>query len=312
VIERIKVDDLTTQLLPFNLGKAILEGDPQHNQVLAPGDVITIFSKDDIQVPVEKQTKYVRLEGEIRNPGVYQLLPGETLRQLVVRTGGFTSNAYLFGAEFSRDATRRLQQQRLDEALDRLAQEIERTAAASAQAALGKEDAESTKVQAEGQRRLLARLKEFKATGRIVLEMEADLAQAKPLPDLVLEDGDRFFVPSRPSTVGVLGAVYNQNSFLYQAGKRVSEYLIQAGGPTREADTARVYVVRADGAVIGGGASSSWLGSGIQGERLMPGDTIVVPEDLNRFRFTKELKDWSQIFYQFALGVAGLKVLKDL
>jgi protein involved in polysaccharide export with SLBB domain len=142
--------------------------------------------------------------------------------------------------------------------------------------------------------------------------MEAERGKAKALPDVVLEDGDRFFVPSQPSTVGVLGAVYNQNTFLYQPEKRVSEYLAHAGGPTRDADTNRVYVVRADGAVIGGGASSSWLGSGIQSERLMPGDTIVVPEDLNRFRFTKELKDWSQIFYQFALGVAGLKVLRDL
>jgi polysaccharide export outer membrane protein len=44
----------------------------------------------------------------------------------------------------------------------------------------------------------------------------------------------------------------------------------------------------------------------------MPGDTVVVPENLDRFRFTKELKDWSQIFYQFALGVAGLKLLRDL
>ncbi|MGQ0523051.1 MAG: SLBB domain-containing protein [Betaproteobacteria bacterium] len=310
VVERIKSDDLTTQLLPFNLSRAILEGDPQHNLPLSPGDVITIFSKDDIQVPIEKQTKYVKLEGELRNPGVYQLLPGETLRQLIVRTGGFSENAYVFGSEFSREATRKLQQQRLDEALDRLSQEIERSSVVAAQGALTREDAESAKLQSEGQRRLLTRLREIRASGRIILEMQPDGATAA-LPDVVLEDGDRFLVPSRPSTVGVLGAVYNQNSFLYQPGKRVSEYLAQAGGPTRDADTARVYVVRADGAVIGGG-TSSWLGSGVRGERLMPGDTIVVPEDLDRFRFTKELKDWSQIFYQFALGVAGLKVLRDL
>src|SRR5207237_8865352 len=82
VIERLDRDNLTTQLIPFNLGKAILDADPQNNIVLQPGDVITIFSKDDIQVPVAQQTKFVRLEGEIRTPGVYQILPGETLRQL--------------------------------------------------------------------------------------------------------------------------------------------------------------------------------------------------------------------------------------
>jgi len=92
----------------------------------------------------------------------------------------------------------------------------------------------------------------------------------------------------------------------------VSDYLSQAGGFTREADSGRVYVVRADGVVTGGGNTSFWLGSGVKSEHVMPGDTIVVPEDFDRFRFTKELKDWSQILYQFALGVVGIKVLKDL
>jgi polysaccharide biosynthesis/export protein len=311
VIERIRLEDMTTQLLPFNLARAILESDPQQNLPLAPGDVITIFSKDDIQVPVEKQTKYVRLEGELRNPGVYQVLPGETLRQLVVRVGGLTQNAYVFGAEFTREATRALQQRRLDEALNRLAQEIERTAAAVAQSSSSKDAADAAQIQAESQRRLLQRMKDIKATGRIVLEIAQENSKIGHLPDIVLEDADRLVVPSRPSTVTVLGSVYNQNSFLYQSDKRLSEYLAQAGGPTRDADAARIYVVRADGGVIGGGTSSFWFSS-VQSERLAAGDTIVVPEDLDRYRFTREVKDWTQIFYQFFLGVAGLKVLKDL
>lgn len=310
VVERIKPDDLTTQLLPFNLGKAVLEGAPEHNLLLAPGDVITIFSKDDIQVPVAKQTQYVRLEGEVQNPGVYQLMPGETLRQLVARVGGFTANAYLYGAEFTRESTRALQQRRLDEAIERLSQEVERLAAGAAQTALSKEEAEAAKVRAENQRRLIARLREIRATGRIVLNVAPERTQLKDLPDVVLEDGDRFFVPSRPSTVGVLGAVYNANAFLYDPAKRVSDYLELAGGPTRDADTARIYVVRADGSVFGRAQASLFLGFG--GERLMPGDTIVVPELLDKYGFTRALKDWSQIFYQFALGVAGLKVLRHL
>jgi polysaccharide biosynthesis/export protein len=310
VVERIRLEDMTTQLLPFSLAKAIVEGDPQHNLPLAPGDVITIFSKDDIQVSVEKQTKYVRLEGELRNPGVYQLLPGETLRQLVTRVGGLTPAAYIFGAEFTRESTRVLQQQRLDEALNRLAQEVERTAAAVSQSGSSKDAAEAASVQAASQRKLLERMRDVKATGRVVLEIPVENSRAGALPDIALEDGDRFIVPNRPSTVSVLGAVYNQNSFLYQSDKRVSDYLANAGGATRDADKARVYVVRASGTVIGGSASS-WLG-GIEGERLMPGDTVVMPEDLDRYRFTREVKDWTQIFYQFALGVAGLKVLRDL
>jgi len=311
VIERFNARDLTTALIPFDLGKAILDGDAAQNMVLEPNDVITVFSKSDIQVPVAKQSKYVRLEGEVARPGVYKVEPGETLRQLVARVGGLTPNAYLNGAEFSRESARLLQQKRLDEAMDRLAQEIERNAAGTAQTATSAEDAASSKMQAEGQRRLLLRLKEMKATGRVVLNLAMSEGRVRDLPDVVLEDSDRLVVPPRSSTVGVIGSVFNQNTFIFEEGRSASDYLALAGGPTREADRDRMYIVRADGSVVGGGNNSFWL-RGAGGERVLPGDTVVIPENLDRFRLTKEFKDWSQIIYQFALGVVGLKVLKDL
>src|SRR4029079_15283693 len=102
----LNLADLTTTLLPFNLGKAIVESDPQNNLPLQPGDVITIFSKEDIQVPIAKQTKFIRVEGEVAAPGVYQVQQGETLRQLLARVGGLSPNAYLFGSTFTRESTR--------------------------------------------------------------------------------------------------------------------------------------------------------------------------------------------------------------
>jgi len=312
VIERLDQSDLTTLLITFNLGRAIIEGDQSNNVPLRPGDVVTIFSKADIQVPISKQTKYVRLEGEFLSPGIYQILPGETLRQLVGRIGGFTTNAYLFGSEFTRDSTREFQQKRLDEAIDFLEKEIQRTLASAAAGALEREDVEGARLRAEGQKQLITRLRQARATGRIVLELPIEQPQMKDVPDLALEDGDRFLVPSRPSTVSVIGAVYNQNAFIYRSEQRVSDYLSRAGGPTKDADTGSIYVVRADGSVVSQRQADSFFGGGVTGERLTPGDAIIVPEDLEKWRFTKSLKDWTQILYQFALGVAGLKVLKDL
>jgi protein involved in polysaccharide export with SLBB domain len=311
VIERMNYDDLSSQLIPFNLGKAVLEGDPSNNVVLRAGDVITIFSKQDLTVPVAKQTKYVKLEGELATPGVYQLLPGETLRQLMARVGGLSPNAYLYGAEFTRESTRAFQQKRLEESIDQMEREMQRAATSSSASALTKDEAETLKGQTEGQRTLLAKLRQVKATGRIVLDMPRDQQQVKDIPDFVLDDGDRLLVPAAPSTVSVVGAVYNQNAFLHRPGQKMSDYLTRAGGPTKEADSGSIYVVKADGTVVSR-RQSTWLISGFESDALMPGDTIVVPETLDRFRLTKELKDWSQIFYQFALGVAGLKVLKDL
>ena len=312
VIERLDHSDLSPLLITFNPGRAIVEGDQSNNVPLRPGDVITIFSKADIQVPIAKQTKYARLEGEFVAPGIYQILPGETLRQLVARVGGFTPNAYVFGSEFTRESTREFQQRRLEEAIDFLEKEIQRTLASTAGGAFDKEEVEAARVRAQGQMQLISRLRQARATGRIVLELPIDQPQMKDLPELALEDGDRFAVPSRPSTVAVVGAVYNQNAFIYRTDQMVSDYLSRAGGATKDADTGSIYVIRADGSVISQRQSSSLFGGGITGERLTPGDAVIVPEDLEKWRFTKSLKDWTQILYQFALGVAGLKVLKDL
>lgn len=309
VVERLNKNDLTTSLVPFNLGKAVLENDLSNNILLQPGDVVTIFSKADIHVPVAKQTKYVRLEGELQNVGVYSVEPGETLRQLVARVGGMTPDAYLYGAEFTRESTRIAQQKKKDEALDRMERDLERSAAYRAQSLLSPEDAASVKVDVESRRAVLKKLREIKATGRIVLEMPPEAEQIKELPELALEDGDRFIVPAVPSTVSVIGAVYNENAFMFKPDKRVSDYLAQSGGTTRDADEDSLYVVHADGA-ISSKRQSGWLLGSLEGERLMPGDAVVVPERTEKVSWAKGIKDWTQILYQFGLGAAALKILK--
>ena len=132
----------------------------------------------------------------------------------------------------------------------------------------------------------------------------------KDLPDLVLEDGDLFVVPAKPSTVNVMGSVYGQSAYLYAPGKRVADYLGQAGGLSRSANSADVYVLRADGSVISQ-RQSGWLLDRLSSTQLLPGDTIVVPEDFERVTWTKVLKDYGQILYQFGLGAAAISVLKN-
>ena len=311
VVERINPNDLTTTLVPFNLGKAILDGDPVHNIPLQPGDVVTIFSVDDIQVPVARQTKYVRLEGEFANPGIYRVEPGETLRQLVARVGGLSPHAYLFGSEFLRESTRIFQQKKLDDAINRLERDIQSSSISRNRNAATVEEAGGLKQEAEAQQALIAKLRRVKSTGRIVLEMPVGgEGHIKDLPDLALEDSDRFIVPSRPSTINVLGAVYNENAFIFRQEKRLNDYVQLAGGITKFGDKKDVYVIRADGSVVSKRQSGLFLSS-FDGERMMPGDTIVVPEDIERVTWTRVLKDWGQILYQFGLGAAALKVIKN-
>ena len=309
VIERLK-DDQSVTLVPFDLGRAIVDGDTQHNLLLQSGDVITVFSKDDIRVPQEKRKRYITLEGEFAVPGIYEVQQGETLRQLVSRVGGFGRGAYTYGALFTRDSVRQDQQRRLDEAAERMEREFQRSAMERSQASTSKDQSDILRGELASQREFVAKLKQTKAQGRIVLELPRDNVKVKDLPDLALEDGDRFYLPATPSTVSVLGAVFNENSFVYRGEKRFGDYLSQAGGATRNADSGSVYLLRADGSVMSK-QQGGWLWGSVESERIMPGDAIVVPETLERFNLTREAKAWSEIFYQMALGVAGLRVLSN-
>ncbi len=312
VIQRINKDDLSTTLIPFNLGKAILENDPSQNVALYPGDVITIFSQQDIKIPVEKQVKFVRLEGEFVASGVYRVEPGETLRQLVERVGGLTPNAYLFGSEFTRESTRERQQQELNRIVSDFDVQVERNATTGANAAATPEAVALLAPSLEAQRRLVEKLKQLRPTGRIVLELPGPRTTIQDLPNITLEDGDRFVVPYRPASVEVLGSVYNANAFIWKSDKHMSDYLRDAGGPNRTADKKHIFILRADGAVISNNSGSSFWGGGIESYRLEPGDAVVVPETLWKGNVQRNLRDWTQIFSQLALGAASIAVLSGL
>ena len=124
-----------------------------------------------------------------------------------------------------------------------------------------------------------------------------------------MQDGDSIYIPRRPGTVDVLGSVFQQNTFIYRPHRTVSDYVQQAGGVTITADKSEMYIIRADG-TANSGQSTGWF-SGIGGTELNPGDTVVVPEKIDRSTFMQSLKEWTAIFYQFGLGAAGLKVLKN-
>jgi polysaccharide export outer membrane protein len=251
------------------------------------------------------------LEGELVNPGIYPVEPGETLRQLVARIGGVTPQGYLYGAEFTRESTRIQQQKKLDEYLERLERDLERAITQLSQSTTSAEQAANMQSQVQSQRSLLEKLKRAKATGRVVLEVPPGSNRIADLPDMALEDGDRLLVPPKPSTISVVGSVYSENAFIYRPEKRVTDYLGQAGGPTPDGDDSSIYVLRADGSVISK-RQSGWVSlGGFGGETVLPGDAIIVPEKFDKSTTAKNLKDWTQILYQFALGVAGLKVLKD-
>ncbi len=310
VVQRLSRQDLSTQLLPFNLGKAILNNDDASNLLLQPSDIVTIFSQADLRIPDEKQTKLVRLDGEFEAAGIYRAKPGERLHDLVMQAGGLTPSAYLYGAEFTRESARVEQQERLDMMIAQTEQQVARQAAQMSQNARTSDEVIAARASLEAQQASLQKLRQLRADGRIVLNLHPNDHTVDTIPDVPLEDGDQFFVPSRPIVVNVVGDVYNQGSFIQQPGKTVATYLRSAGGPTRDADKGRIFVVRANGAVVSKDAASYFWSGGFDSMVLMPGDSVVVPEQTNKGSLLRGVKDWSQILANFGLAAAAINVLK--
>jgi protein involved in polysaccharide export with SLBB domain len=269
VIERTDPHTLATSLIPFSLGHAVLDHDPSQNLELEPGDVVTVFSTADIQVPQAQRVKYVSLQGEIVHAGIYSVEPGETLRDLVRRAGGLTPNAYLYGSEFLRESTQRLQQARLDEYVNSIERDIQISGANATGSLVNATGAAALKTSVESQQNLITTLRKMRATGRIVLDLTPYSHGLDALPNLPLEDGDQFIVPVVPATVNVVGAVYDQNSFLYRHGEHVHDYLKVAGGTTRNADKRHEFVIRADGSVISKQTAGGTLFAGEFGGKFL-------------------------------------------
>ncbi|MEY4294593.1 MAG: hypothetical protein RLY82_281, partial [Pseudomonadota bacterium] len=315
VVERINPKDLSVQLIPFNLGNALNDAKSADNLLLQSRDVVTVFSATDVRVPLAKRRVFVRVEGEVFKPGIYQMAANDTLHTMLDKAGGLTPDAYLYGSAFYRESVRQSQEDNLKNLIRRLESESAGSVSQIAQstgAAADQSLAQARVAIAEQQRKnALERLKTVKATGRIALNLPVQTTNSVgQLPSIRLESGDRLVVSNRPDFVYVFGSVNTESALLYVNGKTVSDYLLQAGLASG-ADRDNVILMRADGSASAN--SSSW-GNSVMRTVVMPGDSIVLPEKLDRetawSAFTRNAKDITQIMYQFGLGVAAYKTLR--
>ena len=288
----------TTKIL-INLKKA-LEDDPQNNIMLQENDYLIVKS-----VPEWELYRTVTVEGEVKFPGIYTIKKGETLSSLIKRAGGFTDQSYLKGTVFTRESVRELQQKQIEESLDRLEQQMISQSARTIETALTAAEAEQQRSVSEQRRALLNKLRASQAKGRLSIKLD-DIGRFEGSSyDIVLEDEDKLIVPEKPQQIQVIGSVYNQTAFVYDTGGTVSFYVAKAGGMTRDADKDEMYILKVDGTAISKRASGGFLSSwGV----LDPGDTIVIPEKIEKIAWLREIKDITQILYQLAV-TAGVLIV---
>ena len=279
-----------------------LEGIPGENILLKENDYLFVKA-----VPEWAMYKTVEIVGEVKFPGNYTVKKGERLSSLIERAGGFTDKAYLKGSMFTRVSVRKLQQAQLDEAIDRLQRQVLSRSATATQAALTPEDVLQQKATLEQKNALIEKMKAAKAKGRVTINL-TDLGELKGSPsDLLLEEGDSLIIPERSQHVQVIGSVYNQTAFIYNPRTTVAGYLNEAGGLTDDAEESDLYVLKVDGSAVSKKAQGGFFGGGLLSSNLNPGDTIVVPEKIERVSWLKEVKDVTQILFEIA-ATAGIVI----
>jgi protein involved in polysaccharide export with SLBB domain/uncharacterized protein involved in exopolysaccharide biosynthesis len=302
LIQRVDAATLKTQLVPFDLGKAVIDGDPASNLALEPGDIVTVFSQKDIVAPQEAQTRYVKVEGEVEHPGIYELAEGQTLTELLQTAGGLTAKAYPYGARLTRESARVEQQRGLDEVVRTAEAELR---ASKVSAVASGSDAGSVAASEATQQSLLASLRSIRATGRVVLAMSPEANSVTDFPPMVLEGGDHIVIPARSNTVTVSGAVYNPASFVYDARRKVGDYLQLAGKGALNSNQGHAFVLRADGSVISRQEAGGMFHSGFDQLPMHPGDQIVVPEKVDNGAL-RAIRDWGQIITPLALTTLAI------
>ncbi len=263
------------------------------------GDIVRILSLANIARPMERQAILATIEGEIDHPGRYYLRPGSTVGDLLAQAGGLTAGAYVFGTQVDRESLREQQQASFDRAIADL--QLDAAAAPLSDIVSIVTHGASAAGRSQAALAIIDKLKTQKPDGRLVLALGPG---ATTLPaDLTLENNDRIYVPPRPKTVGVFGAVYETGSFLYTPGTRLSAYLRLAGGPKKIADRGDMFVVRANGAVL-----SAHQTHDLASQPALPGDVVFVPVKTSGGLLEKILAV-SSVVFQFGITAATLVAL---
>jgi protein involved in polysaccharide export with SLBB domain len=267
-------DKVLTKHETVQMAKAI-SGDHTADTVLKPNDVLTVRQLagwGDIGASVT-------VNGEVLYPGTYGIEEGETLSTLLLRAGGFRSNAYPEGAVLERVQVRELAERSRTELIRRI-----ETAGANPRLSFSgsaQDQAGTMQVMAQQQQQALSALRDQPASGRLVVNISGDIRSWQNTQnDIELRSGDVLTIPKKPSFVLVSGEVYNASALTYTPGKNAGWYLRQAGGETDLANEKAIYIIRANGSVVGRGDSGSWWKGNVRDATMRRGDTIVVPEKI--------------------------------
>lgn len=220
--------------------------------VLQPFDIVTI--KED---PFYKKQISVKVTGEVLMPAVYTLQSREErLSSLIRRSGGLLYTASVGGAKLIRQKKAEVD-----------TSEVKRLLATASKDT----SVSTTKVEQ------LA-----KTTTEVAINLGYILKHPGSADDITLEEGDELIIPRINNTVSVNGEVFKPVDIMYERGKKLSDYLSDAGGVTQRGKRFKAFVIYPNG---GSAKTRRILGIFPKAPKIQPGSSIFVPEKPERQGF---------------------------
>ncbi len=261
-------------------------------------NTVSLSAMDTVHLKqISSDIKTVELTGEVYFPGIYPISENQTLSQLIRRAGGYTEYASPEAAFFQREALKKAEEERLNKAQGELRRKIVLSSQAGG---LGQNSLSGNAIT---QLTALVTMDNNQADvlGRLVIDLDSIMNGTSK--DIILEDGDSINIPKNKQSISVIGEVFVSNSHIFSDGLQISDYINLSGGPTMFADESNIYLIRADGRIL----SPSQLNSGFfRSSDLYPGDTIVVPLQVQPFSGIRATTEVTQIIYQMALAAAAV------
>ena len=236
-----------------------------HNPILKNGDQLIIRTLQQSQVRVS-------ITGRVRFPGDYIFPAGAKIDELVQAAGGIIDDADLRAAKFTRQSTKELQRNSIDDLTERVRQMYEK----------GFEDSVNQNRQAHSLANKLAleqtldtlqRMKKSDVNGRIIIPFTMKNFPSSHF-NLTLENGDALHIPQFHQTVSVVGHVFRPLSLVAHEGYSIKEAIKQAGGLTETGDKESIYIIRADGSVENVDTKRH-----LTRKHLLAGDVLLVPRE---------------------------------
>jgi protein involved in polysaccharide export with SLBB domain len=265
---------LVSDRVSVPIAKAML-GEADADVRLRDGDVLTIGQISDWQ----DVGATIQIKGEVAHPGGYGIEPGERLSSVIARAGGFLPSAYPYAAIFERAELRDIEEKNRADLIERMQAEAKNVKLVPD---MEPDDQLQAKASVLQYKTTIDKLENTPPAGRLVIHISSDVKRwANTSADVQLRAGDTIYIPKRPGMVLVDGSVYNPTGITYKPGKDAGWYLKQAGGPTPIANRKGIFVIRADGSVVGG--AGSMFSGGVESAELRPGDMVVVPEQIYAF-----------------------------